>query len=88
LARPLGHATEEGDLWWQIRALQELGWYKELNELVLRNSEEIARSGDPYMLILLADARGEEQQSMEHRKDFARNLRTATMGEEDNGAQD
>jgi tetratricopeptide (TPR) repeat protein len=84
----LRQATEEGDLWWQIRALEELGWHKELDDLVLQNSEEIERSGNPYLLILLADAKGEEQQSMKYRKDFARGLRTGIVGEEDNDTQD
>lgn len=77
----LKQATEEGDLWWQVRALQELGWHKELNDLVLRNAEEIERSGDPNLRLLLADARGDEQQSIELRKSIARDTHMAVIGE-------
>lgn len=46
-------AADEKDLWWQIRALQELGWDSELDELLRTHKEEIEQSEDPFMLSLL-----------------------------------
>lgn len=46
-------AIDEKDLWWQIRALQELGWNSELDELLRAHKEEIEQSGDSFMLTLL-----------------------------------
>lgn len=46
-------AIDEKDLWWQIRALQELGWTSELDELLKAHKDEIERSADPNLLVLL-----------------------------------
>lgn len=37
----LREARESESLWWQVRALQELGWKNELYELLLKNAEAI-----------------------------------------------
>jgi len=68
----LKQAKEKGDLWWEVRALQELGWHNELNGLVLRNAEEIERSDNLDLKILLADAKDDKQQSIALRKLYAR----------------
>jgi hypothetical protein len=60
-----GEAVEEDDLWWQVRALQELGWHKELSDLVLKNKDRIEEGGDPMLLLLLAEARGDREQALE-----------------------
>jgi len=77
----LKQATEEGDLWWQVRALQELGWHKELHDLVLRNVEEIERSGNPRLHLLLANARGDETQWIELEKLIARSAHMPIAGD-------
>ncbi len=57
--RAYREASASGDLWWQIRALQELGWKSELNNLLLKNKEKIEKSGNPYFQALLAIALGD-----------------------------
>jgi len=55
----LKKAREAGDLWWQIRALQELGWHFELNDLLLKNEIEILSSDDLVLKRSLAMAKGD-----------------------------
>lgn len=71
----LKQASDEGDLWWQIRSLQELGWHKELNELVLKNADEIEKSNNPMMTLLLANAKGDREKYIEIRKNMAQTER-------------
>lgn len=68
----LKQATEQKELWWQIRSLQELGWYKELGALLLKHEHEIEESGDLYMLSLLAQAKGDEERYVEVEKKIAK----------------
>jgi len=68
----LKQATEAKELWWQIRSLQELGWYKELRALILENENNIEQSGDPYMLTLLAEAKGDDERYLEIQKQIAK----------------
>ena len=89
----LKQAAEEGDLWWQVRALEELEWQKELYDLALRNAKGIEESSDPTLCVLLAEARGDKQQAVELRKAIARGMSLSyiTTGEvvtsnNDNGA--
>jgi len=65
-------AKAEGDLWWMIRALQELDWKQELKSVVLKNAEEIERSRNPSLLLLLARSRGDNAQALELMKEIAR----------------
>lgn len=37
---------KNNDLWWQIRCLDELGWYDEIKELLLKNKKIIESSDD------------------------------------------
>ena len=37
-------STEKGDLWWRIRALEELGWKDELKSVLIENRTEIENS--------------------------------------------
>lgn len=69
-------AEEENDLWWQVRALQELEWRSELRDFVLQHANEIEDSGNPMLLILLADARGDREQYVDLRKSIARGTRS------------
>jgi len=61
----LKKATEEGDLWWQVRALQELEWTDQIDSLILEKAEEIERSGDSHLNHLLASVRGDKVRLME-----------------------
>ena len=58
----LESAHAEGDLWWQCRSLQELGWASELSQLVLDNADYIEKSRDPLLHPLLASARGDAKE--------------------------
>jgi tetratricopeptide (TPR) repeat protein len=60
--------TERKDLWWQIRALQELGWNSELDELLKTHEREIKQSGDLYMLALLYKSLNEKDHYVEAMK--------------------
>lgn len=64
----LRRASEEGDLWWQIRALQELAWTDELKDRLIENEQEIESSGNPSLLSLLAWARGDRDNYVRWRK--------------------
>ncbi|MDI4649586.1 HNH endonuclease signature motif containing protein [Cohnella hashimotonis] len=75
--------TERDDLWWQIRALQELGWDSELNDLLIRNAKFIENSGNTMLQIHLAQARGDEEKHLQLRKEFARGIRKVVVGEVD-----
>jgi tetratricopeptide (TPR) repeat protein len=59
----LQEAADGDDLWWQVRALQELGWHSELKELVLANEELIDSTGDPLLLRELYSAKGEREKA-------------------------
>lgn len=52
-------AVDNGELWWQIRVLQDLGWEKELEDLVLEHETEIEESDDISMKQVLARVRGD-----------------------------
>lgn len=79
----LKQAREDGDFWWQVRALEELGWKKELHDLVLQNAKEIEKSGDLRLSMLLADAKGEKEKLVELLKTLAHGTHSAIMGEDD-----
>jgi hypothetical protein len=61
-------ASEKGELWWQIRALQELGWQKELTELMRKHQSEIEKSDDLHLSEILADALGDANKAFEIKK--------------------
>jgi tetratricopeptide (TPR) repeat protein len=63
LATALAQAAAADDLWWQIRALQELGWGTELDALVVEHADEIEESGNSRMLVLLRRAEGREEEA-------------------------
>lgn len=52
----LKEAVAEGDLWWQVRCFEELGWAEEKRELLLGNASEISRSDDLHLKFALASA--------------------------------
>jgi hypothetical protein len=71
----LKQAAEDGDLWWQVRALQELAWDKQLDDLVLEHAKEIESSEDPELVMLLAKAKGDSKLYTALRKEIARRER-------------
>ncbi len=64
-------AREENDLWWQVRALEELGWESELKNLILENEEAIEKSGDSLLLQELSRAKGDTKKTAELIKNMA-----------------
>lgn len=76
-------AADKDDLHWQIRALEELGWHKEIQDLVLRNAKRIEESGHPDFLIRLAEARGDTQKVVELKKSRARQWRVMKTDPDD-----
>lgn len=72
----LRKSTMENDLWWQIRALQELEWESELNDLLHKNSKFIEESDNSILQMLLAGARGDKRKQIELRKKIAKGARS------------
>jgi len=68
----LKESTEQGILWLQVRALQELGWDKELAELLLKHRTEIEKSDDSLLQIALAQAQGDNKRAFKLKKKEAR----------------
>ena len=68
----LKRAQEDKDLWWQVRALQELGWESELNDLLKQNEKDIRESDNLGLRSLLAGALGESQDWLAIQKEIAR----------------
>lgn len=73
----LKDAADEEGIWWQVRSLQELGWSKELDELILENAEEIEEAGNPDMLLLLASAQRDDQEYIRLRRETVAGLAEA-----------
>ncbi|MDP8976168.1 MAG: hypothetical protein M3N28_07380 [Actinomycetota bacterium] len=62
--RALNEASAEGDLWWQYRCLQELGWTTERKQFLLDHATEIENgdNSDLKASLLLAQGRPDEAQ--------------------------
>ena len=69
-----------GNLWWPVRALDELGYEKELTALVLDNEAQIHELQNPILEILLARAKGDDRRAIELTKGIARTERTIGGG--------
>jgi hypothetical protein len=67
-------ARKKKDLWWQYRALQELEWYAEGNEFLLKHRKEIEKAGEPHFLEVLAVALGDNDTYIELRKQEAQSI--------------
>lgn len=68
----LGQAIEDDDLWWQVRALEELGWTTEVVATLQRHGDRIQESDDLSLKIKLAEADGRREDAVELRKQRAR----------------
>lgn len=67
----LSQAKADKDLWWQMRSLQELECYDEVRDFLLRNEDEINRTGDIMLAKQLAWAKGDTAGSIELMKQIA-----------------
>lgn len=77
-------ATRERNLWWQIRALQELGWDSELDELLKAHKVEIERSDDNYMMALLYKTIGDRRRYAETLKKMYKGAKIVVFGKKEN----
>jgi hypothetical protein len=69
--RSLRESAEEGDLWWQLRAFEELGWNDAKRELLLGNESKIQESGEPHLMEQLAKAKGDAELALKAAKELA-----------------
>ena len=53
----LSKARDEGNLFWEVRCLQELGWRDALRDLILSREDEILAEAQPELLLELMLAR-------------------------------
>lgn len=67
--------VEKGDLWWQVRCLQELGWQTELRELLISRQHEIEESGNMFLKIELYRALGDREKYLAAQKESAAGTR-------------
>lgn len=78
----LRESTAKGDLWWQVRALQELGWESELKDLLIEKKEKIEKSGNISLQELLAMAEGKREAYIQLRKLEAKRVHSGVFGED------
>ncbi len=64
----LADARERRDLWWQIRALEELDWTDELRDTLETHRQEIESSGDLSLIKVLAENTGDFDRAAEAQK--------------------
>jgi hypothetical protein len=76
-------ANKKGNLWLQIRALQELGWDTELDALLKKHATKIRKSGDPMLLALLYKSLNDEKNLVETRKQIWKRAETNVYGDSD-----
>jgi tetratricopeptide (TPR) repeat protein len=68
----LKKAQDDGDVWWQVRAYQELGWHTELDELLKARRTEIEASDDLSLKEVLQARLGSREDYIAVRKEIAR----------------
>lgn len=66
----------EDDLWWQYRALQELGWRDECRKFCIENEARIREEGNPFLMVQLELAVGDIAAFKARRKRLASNTRS------------
>jgi hypothetical protein len=81
----LQKAADEDDLWWQVRALQDLGWQRELDSLLLSNASRIEASKDSMLQQLLTQARGDSDRALDEAIDIWGSAQYGVMGDDDGG---
>ena len=67
----LKKAREHSDLWWQVRATEELEWNDELRELLLANAKLIEESDNLQLKQKLATAQGDDRRVIDLGKEIA-----------------
>jgi hypothetical protein len=89
LKQELVRAQEEGDLWLQLRCMQELGWFSEASELLVSHRAEIEAGNHLLLRRELARALEDEDAIMDAEKAIARAGISAyfTFVDDDTGAE-
>jgi hypothetical protein len=65
----LREEKERGELWWQVRCLQELGWDTELADLLIARKEEVEKSGNPLLQMVLYEVlKDDKKYAATHKK--------------------
>lgn len=64
-------ARLDGQLWWQVRALQELGRQAELDSFLSEHAKEIGLSNDPYLLQALAHTQNDPKEILKAERHLA-----------------
>ncbi len=72
-------AQIKDDLWWQVRALQELGWDTELRNLLIANADNIEKSGNILLQIELAKAQDNKNKLLELEKTLAKSTTISSV---------
>jgi hypothetical protein len=73
-------ASDQHDLWWQIRALQELGWEGELKSVLVKHRTEIEKTENSELREELYRATGETDKLYEERRRMAEGVRIEQIG--------
>lgn len=71
--RALQRAIDQGDLWWQLRCYEELGWQAEVKELLLGNEQVIRTSGNRLLQRKLAEVQGDDASFLRLTMEIERN---------------
>jgi tetratricopeptide (TPR) repeat protein len=79
--RAFERARSDGDLWWQARALQDLGRRELYDGWLQEHAADIEESQDRRLLADLARARGDIKEAERLRVEIARGLRSGIMTE-------
>ena len=67
--------SKSDDLWWRVRALQELGWTDELKSVLLKNRAPIEKSKHSLLLQQLYSVTGETEKLEELQRKMAETIR-------------
>lgn len=67
----LKEATDQKELFWQLRALQELGWEDEICDLISDNQKTIREGEDYYLLLAEAKCHRDAKRLLELKKGYA-----------------
>lgn len=69
-----GEFAKKNDIWWQVRCLQELGWHKELKDLLLSKKREIEKSNDSMLKSLVYQVTGQKKELLRIEKEIAKGM--------------
>jgi hypothetical protein len=72
-------AVAEGDLWWQARALQDLGSQPQYKAWLLEHADAIEQDGKPALIADLADATDDTERATKIRQGIIASRRTIIM---------